>query len=77
MPIRFQRSTKRSFAFTSLTLGTAGPSEICLTGTGAGKSVLRKHSSKLFESQHFESLYRTICNKYLDKSYVFLCIKIN
>ena len=37
MPIRFQRSAKRSLAFTLLTRGTAGHPEICLTGTRDGK----------------------------------------
>ena len=51
--ICFQRSTKRSFTFTSLTFGAAVPSAICLTGTGAGKRQLeKKNSSKLFKSCH-------------------------
>ena len=51
MPIRFQRSKKRSLAFTSLTLGTAGPLEIVSLEQELVKNDLRKHS-KLFERHH-------------------------
>ena len=64
--IRFQSSTKRSLAFTSLTLGTAVPSEICLTEPGLGKKWYEKILFQVVwkSPQHFESLHRTICNKY-------------
>ena len=52
MSIYFQMSTKQSLAFTSLTLGTSGPSGICLTETGAGKMRLEKTLFKVDQSHH-------------------------
>ena len=57
-------STKQSLAFTSLTLGTSGPSGICLTETGAGKMRLEKTLFKVESLKRFESLHHIICNKY-------------